>query len=717
MTVVGFILLIELASLAFALLLARWMSVQDQGGTELRRVSGAVGRAVVGWFGRQYAHVAVVTSGLVVCACAIHGYLAFATHSTTIRAGFWLVIGIAAGAASSTITARVAAELALRASVRTVAAARSSLDRALTIALRAGGAVGISVESWSALGVSSLFALIFAMRGGLSAGLADALKAAFESALLTSGFAWGAAAAALVLQRGGAVYHAGHDVGGDLAGERDAGLEHDDARNPATVGEIVGDHVGTAATRSADLFVSASLANVAALVFGTHVLASSKAPQTMLSLAFLPLVVRAFGVVACAFGVMVARTTDGQHPAAALWRGHGSAVLITLGGLAGATIWLARERWAWFFFAGTLNLGAVALVAHWARYRTERSQAAMRDVKEYLRAGEAPTIAQALGLGFERAAIPILVVGAAMSSSWQLGVASGVEQGAALAVVVGLMTMLATGPYALAMGAFGAIADSARGTLSVSREGVDQDTERRTSRLDDAGFSGSAVAQTYFIVVGSVAALLAATVAGSVAASGSARGPTHPVAVWSGALGAALVVAYAGSAIRAGARAARGVAFEVERQLRGFPRQGGIAQVPPDFTPSYRACIDVGARLSSEGVLAPVALALFAPGALGILLGVLYRSREPGLAAEGITCFGVVAAVTGLALSLAIDGVRATLGAARRLSRARGATPGFSTSVGVDALADLIGSVAGPAAQLLVRTAAITLLVIIPFFI
>jgi K(+)-stimulated pyrophosphate-energized sodium pump len=718
MTVLGFVFVVELASLAFALLLARWVVARDPGGPELRRVAAAIGRAIGGFFRSQFVRVAAVTVGLVVAALAIHGTLALTGRSSSIRAGFWVVLGVIAGAASLAAVARGAAELALRASVRTVAAARSSLDRALVIGLRAGGAVGIATESWSALSLLGLYALVFGMGGGFSASFADAVRLGFEAALLTLGFAWGAAAAALVVQRGGAVFHAGHDAGGDLAGEQEAGLEHDDARNPAVVGELVGDHVGVAANRAADLFVSSTMANGAALVLGTHVLATSKTPETLLPLALLPLVVRAFGVIACGFGVIVARTTDGQHPALALWRGSASSAVITLGGLAGATIWLARAEWLWFFLAGTLGLSAVLFVAHWARYHTERATSGVKDVRESLRAGVVPTIAQGLGLGLESVALPILVVASAMLGASHLGRASGVEQGPALATVTAFMAMLATGPYALAMGALGPITDGARGALAVTREVVDPDTERRTFKLDEAGFSGSAVARTYLIVVGSVAALLSATVAGWLGGAGSGlRGMTHPVIVWSGALGAALVVAYAGSATRAGARAARGVAFEVERQLRGFPRKGGIAQVPPDFTPSYRSCIDVATRLSSEGVLGPIAVALLAPPALGILLGLLYRSREPGLAAEGITCFGVVAALTGFALALAVDGARATLGAARRLSRTRGTSPGFSASVSVDALADIIGNVAGPAAQLLVRTSAVTLLVIAPFLI
>jgi K(+)-stimulated pyrophosphate-energized sodium pump len=416
---------------------------------------------------------------------------------------------------------------------------------------------------------------------------------------------------------------------------------------------------------------------------------------------------------------MVVRTEDALSPAAALWRGQLTTSIVSLGGLVGASFWLLGEpTFLRFALAGAAGASACALVAHAARLRVERRFSVLKDVLESQRAGDATAIAHGLGVGLGASALPVLIVGAAMALSFQLGAGSGLANGGLYGVVVALSALLAGGPYLITLSSIGPIADSARGVLSMTPDAALGETELRAGRLDDAGFAASAVAQTYLIVIGALSALLAAAALPLVAGKGPGAAGVDlakPVVLWSGALGAAAVLGYAGSGLQAGARAVRGLFLEVERQLRGFPRERGFPQVPADFTPSYRACVELSTRLALEKLALPVAAALLAPAALGVGLRLLYLSSDPGLPAEGLTAFVVVASITGLAATLAVEAARATLGAARRASRPRGATPGFAASVSGDAVADLVGSSAGPAAQLLIRAVAVSALAVAPF--
>lgn len=722
MTEIGLILGINIAGLAFAISLARWLSARDPGTAEMRRLAGAVQRAAESFLWREYRLVAAGAVGLAALVFAMQAGLTRPGGPLGgVESGFWAVLGLLFGAGMACVTAYASAELAARASVRTLAAARVSLDRALGIATRAGGAAGLLVESLSVLSIGALFGLVFAMKGGFHLPPAQAAPLALHIAMLLPGFGFGAVAAALVIQRAGATYHVGSDVGGDLAGERDAGLEHDDTRNPAVVAELVGDHVGLAATRTVDLFVSATVANVTAVIVAAALYAAHHTEFAgMLALVTLPLVARAFGVIASGFGVMVVRADDAHSPAHALWRGHITTAVVALAGLAGATIWLLGERfWFPFFAAGTVGVLAAAAVAHAARFRIERRFNALRDVLESLRVGGAAAVAQGLGVGLQAAALPALVVGAAMAGAWQLGAATHLVSGGLLGGLTALMGMLAIGPYVLAIGSFGPIADNARGILAMSPGSAVGDAERRTGRLDDAGFSAVAVAQTYLIIVGCLSALLAAAALPLISKAGSGFAglldPAQPVVAWSGALGAAVVLAYAGAAVRAAMRGARGVALEVERQLRGFPRERGLAQVPRDYTPSYRSCIDLTARAALGRVIPTVAVALLVPAALAGSLSLIYHGRVPGLALQALAAFVVVAALTGLGAALAVDGARAALNAARRANRPRTTSSGFAASVSGDAIADVLGNAAGPAAHLFVKAAALTALAIVPF--
>ena len=187
-----------------------------------------------------------------------------------------------------------------------------------------------------------------------------------------------------------------------------------------------------------------TVANITAIVVAAA-LANAK-PAGAMALVMLPLVVRAFGVVASGFGVMVVRGDDAHSPAAALWRGHVTTAVVALAGLAGASIWLLGERfWLHFFAAGAVGMLALAGVAHAARLRVERRFSPLRDVLDSLRVGGATTIAQGLGVGLEAAFLPTLVVGAAMAAAWQLGATTGLGSGGLLATLTALMAMLALG--------------------------------------------------------------------------------------------------------------------------------------------------------------------------------------------------------------------------------------------------------------------------------
>ncbi|HEX3853763.1 MAG TPA: sodium/proton-translocating pyrophosphatase, partial [Polyangiaceae bacterium] len=228
------------------------------------------------------------------------------------------------------------------------------------------------------------------------------------------------------------------------------------------------------------------------------------------------------------------------------------------------------------------------------------------------------------------------------------------------------------------------------------------------------------VARQYATFSGALSSLLVAwAIAGEShnGATSPTGAPFSAALVWCGALGAAVVLSYAGSVARASVRGAREVSAEVERQLRGFPREHGVAQVPGDYTPSYKSCVELTSTVSLRGALSPIAVGLAAPVLLGAALRLLYRSFAPELPALGLTWFVVVASLSGLLSTLAVDATRATLGSVRRANRGRESGNNFSYSISADALSDIFGNAAAPALQLLVKATAATALLITPFLI
>merc|ERR1719217_1889044 len=96
------------------------------------------------------------------------------------------------------------------------------------------------------------FELFFGCKEGANVKLCEAL----------AGFGLGGSSIALFGRVGGGIYTKAADVGADLSGKNEYGMEEDDPRNPACIADNVGDIAGM----GADLFGSFAESTVAALV-------------------------------------------------------------------------------------------------------------------------------------------------------------------------------------------------------------------------------------------------------------------------------------------------------------------------------------------------------------------------------------------------------------------------------------------------------------------
>src|SRR5438128_10966117 len=202
--------------------------------------------------------------------------------------------------------------VSIRANLRTASAVRSSLNRALQLALRGGAVSGLFVVAMSLLGVGGLFVVLRAF------GVAEE-----KIPLLIVGYGFGASLVALFAQRGGGIYTKAADVGADLVGKVEAGIPEDDPRNAGVIADLVGDNVGDCAGRGADLFESTAAENIGAMILGVGVFTIASAsgwphPEAWI---FFPLVVRAFGLIATIGAMFFIGGREDENPMSMLNRG------------------------------------------------------------------------------------------------------------------------------------------------------------------------------------------------------------------------------------------------------------------------------------------------------------------------------------------------------------------------------------------------------------
>lgn len=711
----GFVLSVDIVVLSFSGFVLRSSLRGAVPGGETRRLINAATRAAEAFLFRA-ARLSGVTTVAVVGLVAIAHAVAMrrnpAEHGLAMAS--WTILAVVVGAASTLVAAYVAVQVSLRAALRGVRACQVSQDQGLTLGIRSAGAVALLSESLGTATVVGLFALLYLLSGGATAiAPGDAVPLLERAEVALPGLALGSIAVAHVLGVAGTTYRVSSEAGVLST----PGLSPRDPRNPSMVVDLVGDHVGRSGRGAADAVAMHLLASTALVLLGVIALRlrGDLAGTRAWALVSMPLVIRSTGKVASLFGVMVARSREGERPLGAVLRGYAVTGLLGAGGVAGAGVWLlGSPAWPWFLGAAALGVAAALTITLVTQSRLDRRRSPVQTVLEGARAGHPIPLLHAVSIGRGAVLWVIASLAVASTGAYQLGQRSQIPGGGVLGLAIALACVATVASFAVAVYLLGPIAS---GTSSaVQMEDARSDARRRASILDDAAFEGSSGAEAVLVVLTCAAAIVAALmipVLGGYEIGGSsffslARLPV----LWAGLLGAASIWAVSSQALSRATQVGRAVLLELDRQLRGFPKENGVPVIPEGYTPSYRALVELTARASTERLLVPALVSFVTPVALGIALRVLYTSA--GLATEGLTSFVVIASAVGLGAALTSDGSRAVLGAAYRASRPRGSSPGFEASLSGHAFGSFAFDVTAFSVRLFVITVATVALFLVP---
>ncbi|WP_353071386.1 sodium-translocating pyrophosphatase [Tunturiibacter gelidiferens] len=639
-------------ALVAALMLARAVIASDTGTPEMRAISDAIREGAEAFLRRQYK-----TIGAIALVLAVVVFVGYRLSPRTSPYALKTVVSFLVGAVCSGLAGFTGMYCSIRANIRTASAARTSLNKALQMALRGGAVTGLVVVALSLLGVGVLF-LFF---GGLEHPQAVPYQLV--------GFGFGASLVALFAQLGGGIYTKAADVGADLVGKVEAGIPEDDPRNPAVIADLVGDNVGDCAGRGADLFESTAAENVGAMILGAALY-----PVFGVKGILFPLIVHAINLIASIVGVFVVKTREDEDPMHALNKGFYVTSALALAGFAGAVYTMLngpQVQPLWLLGCGVIGLVTAFLFVWITEYYTEAIYRPVKSIVEASVTGPATNIISGLAVGMETPAMPVVVISAALLLSYYFGVqglagVAGISDYAKgiYGTAIATMGMLSCAAYILAMDTFGPITDNAGGIIEMSNQ--PHEIRDRTDKLDSAGNTTKALTKGYAIGSASLAAFLLFSayleeiktiVTDKVALAGGympvgwsfTNINLAQVPVFVGALlGAMLTYLFSSLAIKAVGRTAQMVVKDVRDQFKENP---GI--MLGTSKPNYARCVNIVTGAALKEMVVPGLLAVGLPVAVGLIFRHLSSSYQASSALYAPGAILPVPAIGGVPVNLA----------------------------------------------------------------
>ncbi|HEX8230542.1 MAG TPA: sodium-translocating pyrophosphatase [Chloroflexia bacterium] len=737
-------------AVAFAIYLARDVLGRDTGTPEMQEIASTIVEGAMAFLKRQYTTIAVLSVVTAILVGILLAVIPGATQGTTVDSttlGIMTSVAFLLGAVASAVSGYIGMYVAVRANLRTAAAARNSLGEALTVALRGGAVSGFLVVALSLLGVYLIYFAYAAIAGGGNDGSAQA-------PFLIVGFGFGASFVALFAQLGGGIYTKAADVGADLVGKVEAGIPEDDPRNPAVIADLVGDNVGDCAGRGADLFESTAAENIGAMILG--VLLYEITDRENLAWILFPLVIRAFGLVASLVGILSARVSgrggqDVTDKAALAALNNGYYIMAAVSAVAMLLVsWImlpesAANGWSsgiWYGLAGIIGILTSIAFVFITQYYTAGSWRPVREIADAARTGPATTIISGIAVGFETTFLPTMTIVAALFSSYWLGtmgnpsdlaevgihvpgvagtfsvntaVASGI-----FGTAVATMGMLMSCAYILAMDTFGPITDNAGGITEMSHQA--KEVRDITDGLDAVGNTTKALTKGYAVGSAALAAFLLFSAyldkvrqvqPETELVKGQVPINLSQIEVFAGAfIGAMLVFLFSSLAIRAVGRAAGQMIEEVRRQFRADP---GI--MLGTSRPDYARAVDISARAALREMIAPGLLAVATPVLVGVILG--------WEAAGGLLMVGTI---VGVLMANVLNNGGGAWDNAKKFIESGGlkdpdgtvlgkGTEAHKASVVGDTVGDPFKDTAGPSLHVLIKLLSTITLVLAPLFI
>ena len=596
--------------LVAAALLAIRVLRQPQGNDEVREIGALIQEGSSAFLRKEYSILAVFVVIIFVILAVFIDYNVL--DNTTIDSlndggamtteGPWTAIAYIFGAIGSALAGFIGMSIAVRGNTRTATAAQTGLNKALGVAFHTGAVMGLTVVGIGIIGVSVLWIV-------------------FENPNVIAGFGFGASSIALFARVGGGIYTKAADVGADLVGKVEAGLDEDDPRNPAVIADNVGDNVGDVAGMGADLFesyVGSIIATISLAFFAVTATGVTPLPFDVdAEKAVLPLVIAGIGIIASVLGMFLVRTGDKADMGKLLWTlryGIFSAGALSLIGTAvyiNSSDTLSFDLF-WVVVTGIVVGQVIGTSTEWfTSYEgLKLGKFEFNPVKwiaQQSETGHSSTIIAGLSVGLYSTVIPAIAI--------VVGIFFANDLAGLYGIGLAAVGMLSTLGITLATDAYGPVADNAGGIAEQAH--LDPEVRERTDALDALGNTTAATGKG-FAIGSAVLTALALLVAYAFVTGITSLDLLNPKVLMGTIIGGLLPFLFSGLTMQAVGTAAGEMIEEVRRQFREIP---GLREGLPGVKPDAARAVAISTQGALKAMIVPGLIAIVAPIAIGALMG------------------------------------------------------------------------------------------------
>ena len=524
------------------------------------------------------------------------------------------------GACMSSAACLLGMKGATWANVRTTNAAREtkSISKTVKVALRGGSISGLAVQAFGLIG---LVVILLVMNGmdtsAKSSGLLDLLESNAFSLRLTT-YSLGCSIVAMFNRVAGGNYTKAADISADNVGKVIFDLPEDDARNPSTIADFIGDTVNDIAGNCSDLLES-FVATIVASILIANTIAKGVSGALLDATIYYPVVMATVGLLGSVLGILFVQVSKKDHsnPSKQLNMATYIAAFLAICLSGGAAYYFFngielydsfKLGWASPWISSLLGIVSGIAVGKITEYYTSTDYKPVQNLAKISPEGSAFVVTKGDAVGSRSVLLPVLVISISLLVSGKLCDVYG--------IAISSLGMLSFVGVTVAIDAFGPIADNAGGIAESCH--LDESVREITDKLDAVGNTTAAIGKGF--AIGSAAL---ATVSLIFAYVGSYSDTAEPVlnlasfVVIAGAImGGALIEYFTSMLTDNTIDAANEMADESIRQLRIPGVMEGTVK------PDYNMCIKMAANNALRKMLIPSLLALFVPVIGGVVFGV-----------------------------------------------------------------------------------------------